>query len=331
MTTETDQKQKEVDNSKKVQEVVEKLQGLAKPALDALVFIIPLAIQYGRMARTAIEKMPVNAMKFAIGFIFCFFGGLYPVVFASIQAAEHGGRKAVFDAFSDIADEVVKVIEASKKDDKVDDDKDGVADVQQITSKEFVRRKTILVLQKMDPQRIDKAFQSLYQVWLAVAAVLTIEFARAVSLALSISEFMKQPVDRYIAPSVKAVVPKEYAQWVPVVLGWICKSIGLSLAWYIQSIRSAFASALSGGLLMARAAYAACILHDIRLGGLIKDNHEDTRIDEYMSYAFAGLGFGFQLMLGFDMPFPFSLVLFPFEISEWALRWSITSGPTIVK
>lgn len=77
---------------------------------------------------------------------------------------------------------------------------------------------------------------------------------------------------------------------------------------------------------MSRAAYEALLLRNIRLGGLIKDSHEDTVIDEILSYVFAALGFGFQLMLGFDLPFPFNLVLFPFEIGEWALRWSITSS-----
>jgi hypothetical protein len=123
-------------------------------------------------------------------------------------------------ALHDIADEILKIIEESKKDDKVDDDGDGKADVDELATKEFVQRKFLLVMKKMDPQKVDRALSSIYQVWLAVAAVLTIEFARAISLALSIAEFIKQPTNRYIAPIIKKVVPDDYDKWVPIILGW---------------------------------------------------------------------------------------------------------------
>lgn len=220
MTTETDEKKKTDDAAKKAAELAEKLQGMAKPVLDAVVFAIPLLIKYGRLLRVNIEKLPNNAFNFLVGFIFCFFGGLYPVLFAAIQAAKYGGRKAVMDAVCDIADEASKIIEESKKDDKVDADGDGKADVDALATKEFVQRKFLLVMKKMDPHKIDNAINKIYQVWLAVAAVLTIEFARAISLALAISDFMKQPINRYVAPMIEKIVPDEYDKWVPIILGW---------------------------------------------------------------------------------------------------------------
>jgi hypothetical protein len=220
MTTETDEKQKTDDAAKKAAALAEKLRGMIKPVMDAVVFAIPSMIKYGRLIRGYIEKLPANAFNFCVGTIFCFFGGLYPVLFAAVQAAEYGGRKAVMNAVHEIADEALKIIDESKKDDEVDDDGDGKADVDQLATKEFVQRKFLLVLKKMDPNKIDNAINSMYRVWLAVAAVLTIEFARAISLALAIADFMKQPIDRYVAPMVKKVVPDEYDKWVPVILGW---------------------------------------------------------------------------------------------------------------
>jgi hypothetical protein len=220
MTTETDEKKKTDDAAKKAAEIAEKLQGLTKPVLNAVVVAIPLIIKYGRLGRQALEKLPANAFNFLVGFIFCFFGGLYPVLFAAIQAAEYGGRKAVMSAIRDISDEAVKIIDESKKDDKVDADGDGKADVDDLAAKEFVQRKFLLVMKKMDPHKIDNAISSMYQVWLAVAAVLTIEFARAISLALAIADFMKQPINRYVAPWIQKIVPDEYDKWVPIILGW---------------------------------------------------------------------------------------------------------------
>lgn len=120
----------------------------------------------------------------------------------------------------DLSDEAIKIIEESKKDDTIDEDKDGVADVKQIEGKLFIKRKSMLVLRKMNPAKVDNALNSMYRVWLAVVAVLTVKFARTIALALSIADYMKQPVDRFIAPIIQVAVPDEYDKWVPIVLGW---------------------------------------------------------------------------------------------------------------
>ena len=112
---------------------------------------------------------------------------------------------------------------------------------------------------------------------------------------------------------------------VPVVLGWLAKSIAMSIAWYIQTIISAFTSALEGGLSMARAILKLLVKNGYTLKGWIPTNHEDTTIDEVLSYVFAAAGFTFQFYMGFDMPFPFNLLLFPFEIAEYYIRWTVTT------
>ena len=123
-------------------------------------------------------------------------------------------------ALKDLADEATIIIEESKKDDKEDKDKDGVADVNQIESKEYVKRKTLLVMAKCNPSKIDKALSSMYHVWLSVMAVLVIKFAKTIQMANSIAEFMAQPVNRFIAPIVQAATPDQYDKWVPVILTW---------------------------------------------------------------------------------------------------------------
>jgi hypothetical protein len=221
MTSETEAKTRSVEDiTKKLSGAAEALQGLAKPAINYIAFILPLLIKYGRMAKELYGKLPQNTINFFIGFVFCFFGGLYPVLFAAIEAAEYGGLKTVSAAVSDLANEATIIIEESKKDDEVDADSDGKSDVDQIAGKEYATRKIMLVLRKMNPEKVDKALNSMYTVWLAVAAVLTIEFARAISQALAIADFMRHPVDRFVAPTIKLAVPDDYDRWVPVILGW---------------------------------------------------------------------------------------------------------------
>lgn len=60
----------------------------------------------------------------------------------------------------------------------------------------------------------------MYRVWLTVTAVLSIQFARTVSMALSLAEFLNKPCDRFITPVLQVAIPDEYDKWVPVVLRW---------------------------------------------------------------------------------------------------------------
>jgi hypothetical protein len=216
MTSETEAK----SHGEKLSGAAEKLQALARPVLDVIYFLIPLMIKHGRMVKTLYLKLPQNMINFFIGFIFCFFGGMYPVLFAAVEAADQGGRETVVAALTDIANEASVILEESKKDDEVDTDGNGKADVDDLAGKDFVSRKTMLVLRKMNPAKVDKAMNSIYKVWLSVAAVLSIEFARAIAMALAIADFLKMPVDRFIAPTIQVAVPDEYDKWVPIILGW---------------------------------------------------------------------------------------------------------------
>lgn len=200
--------------------IAEKLQVVAGPVIKAITVVIPLLITYTQKAKQLYDKLPKNVLAFAAGFLFCFFGGMYPVLFAAYAAAEQGGRQTVMAAIEDLSEEALTIIEESKKDDKVDADGDGKADVAQISGQELVTRKTLLVIKKMNPAKVDNAINSMYKVWLSVAAVLMIEFARAIAMALSIAEFLKKPVNRFLAPAVQLATPDDYDKWVPVILGW---------------------------------------------------------------------------------------------------------------
>jgi hypothetical protein len=155
-------------------------------------------IQAFTAAKKQFDKLPQNALLFLYGFVFCFFGGLFPTLFAAIQAAEYGGRQAVMLAMQELSEEALIIIEESKKDDEIDADGDGKSDAKQLSSAEYTRRKTSLVLRKMNPEKIDKAIASIYKVWLSVAAVLSIEFAKTISMALSIADFLKKPCELII-------------------------------------------------------------------------------------------------------------------------------------
>ncbi|KAL3786093.1 hypothetical protein HJC23_003210 [Cyclotella cryptica] len=303
------------ETTEEMGKAAELLQKVARPLINLIVAVIPIVINCTTTCYKFYKKLPIVCVHLIIGFIMCFFGGLYPTVFAAIQAAEHGGLATMKKALIDLSEEVMVIIEENKKDNEVDADGDGKSDVDQISSQEFVRRKVSLVLRKMNPQRVNDAIASLYKTWLSVLAVLTIEFARTIALALTIADFVRKFMNRWVAPTIEKATPVEYKKWVPILVDWICKGIGVSLAWRIQTVISAATSAMAGGLIISRA-----ILLLVAKG---KD-HNDTRADEAASYIFAGAGFYFQYYVGFKAPFPLNLVLWPLDIAESYIRWSIT-------
>ena len=80
---------------------------------------------------------------------------------------------------------------------------------------------------------------------------------------------------------------------------------------------SAATSAMAGGLIASRA-----ILQLVAKG---KD-HNDTIADEVCSYGFAAAGFYFQYYVGFAPPFPLNIFLWPVNVAETWIRWSVTNN-----
>ncbi|KAL7515179.1 hypothetical protein ACHAXN_012514 [Cyclotella atomus] len=293
----------------------ELIQQVAKPVLNLIFTVIPIIINFTSATYKFYKKLPIVVVRLIIGFIMCFFGGMFPTVFAAIEAAEYAGRTTVMKAVSALSEEVMIIIEENKKDNETDADGDGQSDVDQISNQEFVRRKVDLVLRKINPEKVNDAISSLFKVWLSVLAVLTVEFARTIAMSLSIGDFVHKFMDHWVAPLMKRATPKEYRKWTPVIIDWMCKSIGMTVAWKVQTIISAVTSAMAGGLIISRA-----ILQLVAKG---KD-HNNTMADEFASYGFAAAGFYFQFYVGFDPPFPLNLFLWPVQMAETYIRWSIT-------
>jgi len=298
----------------------------ARPLIGGITTVLPLVITYIKIAYDWYVKLPTDYLNLIIGIIFCFFGGVYPVLFAAVQAAKHGGWHTLQESLQDLAEESIKIIEASKKDDEKDNDNDGVKDVNEIETTEYISRKVNLVLVKMDPNKVDRALARIYEVSLSIIATLTVQFAQTIALALSMSEFMKKPLNRYVAPAVQAVTPDDYDKWVPVAFGWFVKGIAMSIAWYIQSVLSAVVSAEVGAIMITQTLFLMCKKNGWNPMGILPDSLDNTLIDEIFGYAFAAFGVYVQFKFSFSVPFPLNLVMFPLDWFEYYLKWTITKA-----
>lgn len=145
-------------------------------------------------------------------------------------------------------------------------------------------------------------------------------------------QYLENMAQFIFGPPARLCINQDYHEWIPVVIGWGCKAAAMNIAWRIQRVMTAATSAVTGGLLFARALARMLSKRGIRLFGVIRqdDDENATLFDEVVGFLVAGLGFYTQFEtqwrsgFSFRVPFPFSLVTWPFDWAEKWIQWQIT-------
>lgn len=256
-----------------------------------------------------------------LGLIMCFFGGSFMTIIAAVEAYRMVGLQSQAKFFMDLKVDFAAFMAANKDDDVIDDDNDGIPDVQQIDKKSLVQRKTLLFLKTVDPSRVGDALSGLQSGLLAVVATLKLQFCKAITLGSAIGDILMNPCNKFLVPALEVALPEEYKKWAGPVISYSVKSFAVSVAWFLQRLISAFHSALRGGHMC-----ATNILEYMDKMGYVSINPDETYIDEIAGYCLAGIGLWFQLSMGFTLPFPLNLLLLPFTILEWWLMWLVNSS-----
>jgi len=297
----------------------------ASPILGALIaaFLVALPhfVQAATLIHDYVERMPEKVFYATLGVLMCFFGGFFPATIAAFEAWQLCGGKEALAACKKLYGEFNKIKDASKKDDDIDADQDGIPDVLQIEAKALLQRKMKLAVGTVEPTTINEALTCIFTGWAGVMAVLKIKFAKTVTLGHMIGEQLYKIVHQ-AEPLVSTAVPDEYHTWIPVMTKWVCKAVAISIAWWIQRVISAFHSAIRGGIMCTR-----YLLEFAKEKGYVKWDTEGTHMDEMAGWVVAALGFLFQLSVGFSVPFPLSLFLWPVSMVEYFIVWSVSSGP----
>ena len=150
------------------------------------------------------------------------------------------------------------------------------------------------------------------------------QFAKTIALGAAIGDFLFRSVERPATQALVHILPPEYHKWIPTAIGYACKSVAISVAWKVQAILSAFHSAIRGGLMASRGAIAW-----LNRRGITRINTDDSLVDEVLGWTLAAAGFYFQFKLGFTPPWLMSLLLWPLDVAETYIAWSISSTPGV--
>lgn len=196
--------------------------------------LIPICYQLYLITAAFVAVLPIDVLYIIGGLAICFFGGAYPTTIAAVEAWRQAGGKEAVHHFQDLVGEITAVIKTSEEDDKKDDDGDGIADVDQISSKELVIRKMNLAVTAMDPKKVNSAMQGIYSGWIGVVAVLKVQYAKTIALGAAIGDFAYNSVLGPTTAVLSHLLPHTYHKWIPLIVSYSVKAIAISIAWKVQ-------------------------------------------------------------------------------------------------
>lgn len=307
----------------KLRPYLEKATPFVVIAADTFEKLLPILIAYYVKLKYFYATLDPYHLEFlapaVMGLVMCFFGGSYMTLIAAVEAYRQSGWESTKKCIDDLMSDFQKVAHASAKDDAVDHDNDGVADVKQISPSELATRKSLLFLRTIDPVRFSSALTGLQTGFMVVVATLKVQFVKAIALGAAIAEVLDVPATRYCVPVLETLLPEGYKRWAGPLVCYTVQSISVSVAWTLSRVISVFHSALTGGVLAARN-----IMDYLDTMGFYKINHEETIMDEVAGYVLALLGVWFQLSFAFQLPLVLRLALFPFSLAEWFLMAMVT-------
>eukprot|EP00494_Astrolonche_serrata_P025160 UN25421 len=172
--------------------------------------ILPFYLQAIEMLEKVFEVVPVDLLSAIYGLAICFFGGMYPTVIAATEAWNIAGGAEANRQLKLVYSEFKKVRVANKKDDDIDADGDGIADVNQISGQDLLKRKMHLVLTTIQPKLVNNAMGNLYTGWIGVLATLKLEFAKTIALGAAIGNLLHRPAEYFLIPVLFRLIDKAY-------------------------------------------------------------------------------------------------------------------------
>ncbi len=124
------------------------------------------------------------------------------------------------------------IVAANEEDDKVDANKDGIADVEQMEPAELAQHKLFLAMSVVkEPAKLKEAWGALFTAYLAVLATLRLEFARTTAFALGIVEMAKFPIVRTFSPMLTAALGQKLSHWTETIIESTLTFLAVVFAW----------------------------------------------------------------------------------------------------
>jgi hypothetical protein len=137
----------------------------------------PLYIKLFQLGYRAYHELPTDLLSALIGLGLSFCGGAYCASISAIEAVRMSGWDRTQSALEEIYTDACAMYKAYVADD------DSSANADDL----LTRKLAVVAVAVKDPEQLSAALGGLYTSWLAVQAVLRIEFAKTITLGVSIA------------------------------------------------------------------------------------------------------------------------------------------------
>jgi len=166
-----------------------------------------------------------------------------------------------------------------------------------------------------------EAWSGISMGFMGVVATLRVKFAQAITLGNSLGTIASKTLEPVLTSPLKIMIPKEYHKWVPVIIVYGCKFMGISIAWFIQRVIEAFYCAIRGAEIFAH----GIIKYLARMGYVEQEKiNENSQFFSTLYGFVAALGFLWQFNNGFSsLPFPLNILFLPITLVEWTLMYIV--------
>lgn len=129
---------------------------------------------------------------------------------AAIEAAHLFGWEKIDMAVKKLATEWRAARRAFERDNRIDADRDGIADVDELDATSLARRRFVVLTRSVDPEALSMAFEGLASAYLAILATLRVRFAAAITLGTAIGDTTNRILGYWIVAALEAAIPTEH-------------------------------------------------------------------------------------------------------------------------
>ena len=208
---------------------------------------------------------PKNVLQMCFGLALCFFGGTFAAAIAAVEAWRQMGWQRSYRDISIVYEQMRLVYDASERDDRLDEDGNGIVDVDEIAPADLAKRKLTLAMRTVEePDKLQvyaaalrshsrqaphiarwlmwmlavvlqTAMGSLWAAYLAVLATRRLQFARIAAMALGIAEMVSPPLLKIFSPPLQEALGNKLKHWVPTLITTTINFVAIGFAWYRSS------------------------------------------------------------------------------------------------
>jgi hypothetical protein len=298
----------------------------AKPLFEKAKAVINVVEPYAEKAynqgcilwKKAEPYGPKQMIPALIGFIWCFYGGAFVTAITAIEAFKAVAYERVWNDLGLLWNQFQVAHAAVLKDDPKADAKlkGGIP--------EDAVHKVGVALKACDPSLVNDALAGLYAGIMSVVAALRIRFAQTITFGNNFAIRLESWLtNKWVISQLELAVPKGYHKWIPTIIKYFSKFVGISSAWMVQRVVFAAHTSVTGGMMLANG-----IVYYLETRGVKKpsfDGFDSTKT--YIGGALAAFGFYTQFVRGFASTGILGFLLFPLflplQIFEFVLELCI--------